>query len=88
MGGRYYVLIIENAETILELTVLDKNGNKFKQTDPFRVYGVKNDRVKVYVDKKKGVPFAIKLKRAKKLHVQSIPFVLENINLMTYNNSS
>jgi hypothetical protein len=84
MGGRYYVLIIEDAETILELTVLDKNGNKFKQTDPFRVYGVKNDRVKVYVDKKKGVPFAIKLKRAKKLHVQSIPFVLENINLMTY----
>ena len=84
MGGRYYILIIENAETILELTVLDENGNKFKQTDSFSIFGVKNDHVKVYVDKKKGVPFAIKLKRAKKLHVQSIPFVLENINLMTY----
>lgn len=84
MGGRYYVLIIEDAENILELTVLDENGNKFKQTDSFSVFGVKNDHVKVYVDKEKGIPFAIKLKRAKKLHVQSIPFVLENVNLMTY----
>ncbi len=84
MGGRYYVLIIEDAENILELTVLDENGNKFKQTDSFSVFGVNNDYVKVYVDKEKGVPFSIKLKRAKKLHVQSIPFVLENVNLMTY----
>ena len=65
MRGRYYVLIIEGAENILELTVLDENGNEFKQTDSFSVFGVKNDRVKIYVDKKKGVPFSIKLKRAK-----------------------
>lgn len=84
MGGRYYVLIIENAEDILELSVLDENGNKLQQTDSFSISGVNNDRVKVYVDKEKGAPFAIKLKRAKKLHVQSIPFVLENVNLMTY----
>ena len=83
-GGRYYVLIIENAENILELTVLDEKGNEFKQTDSFRVFGTNNDRVKVYVDKKKGIPFVIKLKRAEKLHVQSIPFVLEDINLMAY----
>jgi len=83
-NGRYYVLIIENAENILELTVLDENGNEFRQTDSFRVFGTNNDRVKVYVDKDKGTPFAIKLKRAKKLHVQSIPFVLENIDLMAY----
>lgn len=84
MGGRYYVLIIENAENILELTVLDENGNEFKQTDSFSVFGVKYDRVKVYVDKEKGTPFAIKLKRAEKLQVQSIPFVLDNITLMAY----
>ena len=84
MDGRYYLMIIEDAENILELTVLDKNGNEFKQTNSFHVFGVNNERVKVYVDKEKGVPFAIKLKRAKKLHVRAIPFVLENINLMTY----
>ena len=82
--GRYYVFIIENAENILELTVLDENGNEFKQTNSFKIFGVKNECVKVYVDKKKGPPFALKLKRAKKLHVQSIPFVLENISLMSY----
>jgi len=82
--GSYYVLIIENAENILELTVLDGNGNEFKQTDSYRVFGVKHDHVKVYVDKKKELPFAVKLKRAEKLQVQSIPFVLENISLMTY----
>jgi hypothetical protein len=84
MGGRYYVLIIENAENILELTVLDENGNELKQTNLFSIFGVKHDRVKIYVDKKKGVPFAIKLKRAERLRVRPIPFVLEDINLMTY----
>lgn len=84
MGGRYYVLIIENAENIVELTVLDQNGNELKQTYPFSIFGVENDHVKIYVDKKKGVPFAIKLKRAERLQVRPIPFVLENINLMTY----
>jgi len=84
MGGRYYVLIIENAENILELTLLDENGNELKQTDPFSIYSVMHNNVKIYVDKKKGVPFAIKLKRAERLQVRPIPFVLENINLMTY----
>jgi hypothetical protein len=84
MGGRYYVLLIENAENILELTVLDENGNELKQTDPFSIFGDKHDHVKVYVDKKNVAPFAIKLKRAGKLQVQLMPFSLENINLMTY----
>ena len=35
MGGRYYVLLIDKAENILELTVLDEKGNELKQTDPF-----------------------------------------------------
>ena len=55
MRGRYYVLIIENAENILELTVLDENGNELKQTNPFSIFGVKHDRVKIYVDKKKVI---------------------------------
>jgi hypothetical protein len=84
MGGRYYVLLMDNAENILELTVLDEKGNELKQTDPFSIFGDKHDRVKVYVKKKTGDPFAIKLKRAGKLQVQLMPFALENINLMTY----
>jgi hypothetical protein len=84
MGGRYYVLLIDNAENILELTVLDEKGNELKQTDPFSIFGEKHDRVKVYVKKKTGDSFAIKLKRASKLQVERIPFALENINLMTY----
>lgn len=84
MQGRYYILIIENAENILGLTVLDENGNELKQTDPFSIFGVKHDHVKVYVDKKPGIPFAIKLKRAERLQAQQIPFVLENIDIMTY----
>ena len=84
MGGRYYVLLIDKAENILELTVLDEKGNELKQTDPFDIFGDKHDCVKVYVKKKMGDPFAIKLKRAGKVQIQSIPFVLENINLMTY----
>ena len=83
--GRFFDLIIENAENIMELTVLDENGNELKQTHPFSIYGTKHDHVKIYVDKKKkGVPFAIKLKRAERFQVRPIPFVLENINLMTY----
>jgi hypothetical protein len=84
MNGRYYVLIIPNAENILALTVLDENGNELRPTDPYSVFGQKNDHVKLYVEKKKGAPFAIKLKRSDKIQVEVISFALQNINLMNY----
>ncbi len=83
-NGRYYVLLIENADYINELDILDENGNVLKQTSQYNVFGMDNERVKVYVDKEKGKPFAVRLKRAKKMQTQTVPYVIENIDLMSY----
>ena len=84
LDGRYFVLLIENADNIRELVILDESGNELKQTMPFKVFGSNNENVKVYVDKEKGKSFAVRLKRAEKLLTQTVPYIIENINLMSY----
>jgi len=84
LDGRYFVLLIENADYIRELEILDEKGNELKQTMPFKVFSSDNKQVKIYVDKEKGKSFAVRLKRAEKLLTQTVPYVIENIDLMNY----
>ena len=77
-------MVIEKADNIENLEILDESGNELKQYSPFSFFGVKNDKVKIYVEKEEDKPFTVKLKRAKELLTQKVPFFIENIDLMSY----